>query len=112
MDPFTESNKNKIKIEDSSRYGGSYEPERWMVTKYRKLFYVIQFIRLSRSEEKKKRAAPVWILNQSSEHKTICQNFSGNIIYRFIYGINSPPISEESYRTPLSIITKFFQPPE
>lgn len=53
MDPFTESNKNKIKIEDSSRYGGSYEPERWMVTKYRKLFDVIQFIRLSRSEEKK-----------------------------------------------------------
>lgn len=53
MDPFTESNKNKIKIEDSSRCGGSYEPERWMVTKYRKLFYVIQFIRLSRSEERK-----------------------------------------------------------
>lgn len=63
-------------------------------------------------QKKKNRAAPVWILNQSSEHKTICQNFSGNIIYRFIYGINSPPISEESYRTPLSIITKFFQPPE
>lgn len=41
MDLFIESNKNKIKIEDFLWYGGFYELERWMVIKYRKLFYVI-----------------------------------------------------------------------
>lgn len=53
MDLFIESNKNKIKIEDFLRYGGFYELERWMVIKYRKLFYVILFIRLLCLEGKK-----------------------------------------------------------